>query len=445
MGSKVIDVSTLIVLDTSALNKIIENYNGVGKDFYKILDECKDSILIPNTVYDEFYAISQEEMIEAKLKNIGKLKTDLNNYRDNFDKFIDDIDTKIKDINGKIYSITENSSESLLNKDNQKQVIHEYKDNINKYLNNIDLELLKNTYNEAYRGINDLICYSLKNKKNKTDFSTDEIIKVCEEGKIRFENLIPPGFSDKNKKEYNKYNDLLIWKEILNYTKENKSIENVIFLIEDMKDGNWWDKKASNNEKRKIHRFLLNEFNSTVSSNDVVGRKIEFMTITDFMGHYDKIGDVIKLIEFDSDKIADVVFYVYRRDLEAEMFNQINKINPIDIDEEFYRSDLPEFEAGDLRLLNNGIKVVDDTIRCRLSIGLNVDMNFEFTDKEGDKFELGEAEVFLSARAYIDLKYKTDCQKNRYEITYPDKIEETNFELKYVNMQVLNSKNLYDY
>ena len=72
-------------------------------------------------------------------------------------------------------------------------------------------------------------------------------------------------------------------------------------------------------------------------------------------------------------------------------------------------------------------------------------MNFEFTDKEGDKFELGEAEVFLSARAYIDLKYKTDCQKNRYEITYPDKIEETNFELKYVNMQVLNSKNLYDY
>ncbi|MGR5590620.1 PIN-like domain-containing protein, partial [Peptoniphilus grossensis] len=299
--------------------------------------------------------------------------------------------------------------------------------------------------NEAYRGINDLICYSLKNKKNKTDFSTDEIIKVCEEGKIRFENLIPPGFSDKNKKEYNKYNDLLIWKEILNYTKENKSIENVIFLIEDMKDGNWWDKKASNNEKRKIHRFLLNEFNSTVSSNDVVGRKIEFMTITDFMGHYDKIGDVIKLIEFDSDKIADVVFYVYRRDLEAAMFNQINKINPIDIDEEFYRSDLPEFEAGDLRLLNNGIKVVDDTIRCRLSIGLNVDMNFEFTDKEGDKFELGEAEVFLSARAYIDLKYKTDCQKNRYEITYPDKIEETNFELKYVNMQVLNSKNLYDY
>ncbi|WP_390621698.1 PIN-like domain-containing protein [Peptoniphilus grossensis] len=262
---------------------------------------------------------------------------------------------------------------------------------------------------------------------------------------MRFENLIPPGFSDKNKKEYNKYNDLLIWKEILNYTKENKSIENVIFLIEDMKDGNWWDKKASNNEKRKIHRFLLNEFNSTVSSNDVVGRKIEFMTITDFMGHYDKIGDVIKLIEFDSDKIADVVFYVYRRDLEAAMFNQINKINPVDIDEEFYRSDLPEFEAGDLRLLNNGIKVVDDTIRCRLSIGLNVDMNFEFTDKEGDKFELGEAEVFLSARAYIDLKYKTDCQKNRYEITYPDKIEETNFELKYVNMQVLNSKNLYDY
>ena len=110
MGSKVIDVSTLIVLDTSALNKIIENYNGVGKDFYKILDECKDSILIPNTVYDEFYAISQEEMIEAKLKNIGKLKTDLNNYRDNFDKFIDDIDTKIKDINGKIYSITETSN-----------------------------------------------------------------------------------------------------------------------------------------------------------------------------------------------------------------------------------------------------------------------------------------------------------------------------------------------
>lgn len=444
MGSKVIDVSTLIVLDTSALNKIIENYNGVGKDFYKILDECKDSILIPNTVYDEFYAISQEEMIEAKLKNIGKLKTDLNNYRDNFDKCIDDIDTKIKDLNGKIYSITENTSEASLNKSNQKQIIHEYKNNIDKYLDKIDLELLKNTYNKAYNGINNIICYSLKNKKNKTHFSTDEIIKICEEGKIRFENLLPPGFSDKNKRGYYKYNDLFIWKEILNYTKENKSIDSVIFITEDMKEGNWW-KKTSANEKRKIHRFLLDEFNSTVSSNNVVGRKIEFMTVTDFIGNYNGIKDVLKLIEFDRDKIADEVFYVYRRDLEAAMFNQIYNINPIDIDEEFYRSDLPEFEAGDLRLLNNGIKVVDDTIRCRLSIGLNVDMNFEFTDKEGDKFELGEAEVFLSARAYIDLKYKTDCQKNRYEITYPDKIEETNFELKYVNMQVLNSKNLYDY
>ncbi|KNZ41389.1 PIN domain-containing protein [Acetobacterium bakii] len=63
---------------------------------------------------------------------------------------------------------------------------------------------------------------------------------IYDQGKVRYEDKIPPGYKDaiKGGKNDNIYGDLIIWKEILNYSQENK--KNIIFITQDKKE-DWWN------------------------------------------------------------------------------------------------------------------------------------------------------------------------------------------------------------
>lgn len=79
-------------------------------------------------------------------------------------------------------------------------------------------------------------------EKTGFPFSDAELKKIKEEGKGRFENNIPPGYKDSKKKDgendNNMYGDLIIWKQILNYARENK--KDIIFITQDQKI-DWWN------------------------------------------------------------------------------------------------------------------------------------------------------------------------------------------------------------
>lgn len=81
------------------------------------------------------------------------------------------------------------------------------------------------------------------------EFSFDEILKITQEGKHRYEYKIPPGYGDyykKEKKGIQIFGDLIIWKQILEFSKENK--KPIIFITNDItKDEDWCyiDKKAT--------------------------------------------------------------------------------------------------------------------------------------------------------------------------------------------------------
>lgn len=66
-------------------------------------------------------------------------------------------------------------------------------------------------------------------------FSSSELEKIYQEGALRFQDKIPPGYKDeKNKKGNDKYGDLVIWKEILKLTKEKNA--NIILVSGDVKE-----------------------------------------------------------------------------------------------------------------------------------------------------------------------------------------------------------------
>ncbi len=91
------------------------------------------------------------------------------------------------------------------------------------------------------------------------EFSKDELTKIYTEGKERYANEIPPGYKDAKTKQKkglrNIYGDLIIWKELLNYTK-NKKLP-LIFITDDRKE-DWWT--IEKGETIRPREELIKEF-----------------------------------------------------------------------------------------------------------------------------------------------------------------------------------------
>ena len=73
------------------------------------------------------------------------------------------------------------------------------------------------------------------------EFSKKELLAIYEEGKERYGAKIPPGYKDgpekKEQGDRHVFGDLIIWKELLNYTKAKK--KPLIFVTDDRKE-DWW-------------------------------------------------------------------------------------------------------------------------------------------------------------------------------------------------------------
>ena len=96
------------------------------------------------------------------------------------------------------------------------------------------------------------IVEDIHNSRGMVPFSQDQLYHICDEGEERYEKSIPPGFKDKKDKDgIRKYSDLIIWKEIINYAKENQL--DIIFVTDDVK-ADWWEKES------EFHPKLINEF-----------------------------------------------------------------------------------------------------------------------------------------------------------------------------------------
>lgn len=146
----------------------------------------------------------------------------------------------------------------------------------------------------------------INNEQLMMAVTQEEIYQICEEGERRYkaEPQIPPGFKDaKNKDGVRKYSDLIMWKEILRYAK-NQAV-NVIFVTDDVKS-DWW---IENGRQKIFHSYLVKEFERET------GMKIVPLTSLDFFA---AISTFYNISQTDAVEIA-------LRMTDADYFERVNE------------------------------------------------------------------------------------------------------------------------
>lgn len=89
------------------------------------------------------------------------------------------------------------------------------------------------------------------------ELTYSEIMDIVNEGKIRYEFEIPPGYMDKKEKSgIQIFGDLIIWKQILTYSKTED--KNIIFICNDLKID--WCYKGSRSRIERPREELIKEF-----------------------------------------------------------------------------------------------------------------------------------------------------------------------------------------
>ncbi|WP_299440102.1 PIN-like domain-containing protein [uncultured Aquimarina sp.] len=86
-----------------------------------------------------------------------------------------------------------------------------------------------------------------KNFEVGENYNFEEILKITKEGKHRYEFSIPPGYMDRKDKQGTQiFGDLIVWKQILEYSK--KTQKPVLFICNDLKED--WCYLENTTEKR---------------------------------------------------------------------------------------------------------------------------------------------------------------------------------------------------
>lgn len=156
-------------------------------------------------------------------------------------------------------------------------------------------------------------------------FSPEEKLNIEQEGEMRYACKTPPGYKD-NKKTENKYGDLLVWKEMLGYTK--KQGVDIIFVTHDQKE-DWWN--VSNGKTIGPRIELRKEFY------EETGHMFHMYTMSSFLSFFiENRGKFIDKTTID----------------EVELFASVmrKKVSRIEL-KEYYESfeDKKEKEAAKLR------------------------------------------------------------------------------------------------
>ncbi|EKS4344796.1 DUF4935 domain-containing protein [Clostridium botulinum] len=152
---------------------------------------------------------------------------------------------------------------------------HTEKDNLHPYINKKITQTFKdrcNEFKEEYDKFNIEVTQEIKRRKKEIEstlnndsilnkfkefftvgkeFNFNQIMGVVKEGQIRYKNEIPPGYEDgkgpKRKEGTQMYGDLIIWKQIIEFAKENK--KTICLIINDVKP-DWCYSNKRGNEHR---------------------------------------------------------------------------------------------------------------------------------------------------------------------------------------------------
>lgn len=220
----------LLVLDTNYLLDILQLPTTVSKKYIEALEKVKENIYIPYLVALEFN-FKKSSLKKRKIKKIRKYKNEIEQSVVNIKKKIDEIDLVDKE-------------EKEIFTDEPLTMTEDYLAELKKVIDSKVSSMITEEENELYERLISVIENKVGNK-----YSQEWIDEIEKEGEERYEQNIPPGFNDSSKEDEidslrmygdikycRKYGDLIIWKDIIKYSKEyTKMGKKVVFITNDGK------------------------------------------------------------------------------------------------------------------------------------------------------------------------------------------------------------------
>ena len=322
----------VIICDTNVFLHIYR-YSPDFSDFaLKCLQTVSSSIIIPSTVKYEFFKHYRSYFgdMERRVRSVGKdAKEQISTAARKILKICDNLEAlQYPDVE----ELRENLSEKF---DELIEIPESFFEDRN------ILDFISNPWkgkNLVYDLVNDII----SNGHSMPAVTQEEIYQICDEGEKRFkaDPPTPPGFKDAKKKDgVRKYSDLILWKEVLKYSKEQKV--NVIFVTDDVKC-DWW---IDNNGTRVFHPALITEFCRETGNKILPFTSLEFFSnVSDSFSitKTDAVEIALKITDTDYfervyssvfDRISDDLAFSGERYLEPSSNIGTNGIDELEISE----------------------------------------------------------------------------------------------------------------
>jgi hypothetical protein len=158
--------------------------------------------------------------------------------------------------------------------------------------------------------------------------SDEELLEIIEKGKVRYALKIGPGHGDNKKSTPEKFGDLIIWYQIIEYSKKND--KSIIFVTEDKSKEDWLIDIEGDIVPRKSlvqefydktdgHEIYIYDFKQfTVKSEEYLGIKYSDKTKDDVkkLENYLKIDNILKE-SVNSSNIHSLEYKSYSNTLEV--------------------------------------------------------------------------------------------------------------------------------
>lgn len=242
-----------IVFDTSSIGQLYEMTETHKKQMMNIINHFKDRIWLPAQVCSEYKLHKEKFLYRPIYEHYGfpefckkdileKMKCFISKHKPDpyFHPYLDK-----EEANEMVTALNamENAYEAI--KNIVKKQYDKRKNEIHQIANDKGKDIIYDTFSPMQKGI---------------QFPYMDFLEIIKEGEIRYRHSIPPGYMDLKKKEKDGvriYGDLVIWKEILNYSKENQ--KPVLFICDDVKE-DWYESQNIKSPDIKPRKELIREF-----------------------------------------------------------------------------------------------------------------------------------------------------------------------------------------
>ncbi|PIH61094.1 PIN-like domain-containing protein [Paenibacillus sp. LK1] len=375
--------SALISVDTSVLLFLQECHAPYAK-------YVMDTLLF---VEDRIWITSQVANVEMapQFNYTGEIKGSLRKLND-FDR---EFDKTITAINAKFQSLQQNLDEQ--GHDLLSELIAEI--DINKVLydviSNFKLNVASSTKENREFLQSKLVQIFQKSLCSKTSlgFNDDEILAIEQEGIIRYEKCIPPGYKDA-KKNGNKYGDLIVWKELLN--KSNQENRPVLFVTAEKKE-DWF--RLRDNVILEVREELRKEAEACKAEVFVIHFK-DFIKMSKlFISRSTK--ELSEKVDSQKSEIAEQVEIYINQNIHGELEEKLTEIESVLYDSNNIEVDVIE----DIVISNFTYDIEDEevTINCKVNFTVYADHSFYMGAKEPSINLPTKIECQIDAMIFIDI------------------------------------------